>query len=289
MPKLIVVFVLRDISSTPHCAAWTNQIPDSGTAVCTFFAFNTSSIISCRKAGRPVFHCAYGAPPPSPLSVCMQLTLLVTGCWAGYVSHQEQHTANTVHECCDLAHGKAYTFYPSKFCFVDTGNGARTFHAGAPASYMFPPPPPEPEPEPPPEPELEPEPEWQFTIVLTRDRLLGGAAALVAVLLMVLVYCLCRTCPRPRCQCPRCRLPCVCRRRQNNVLVQDQISLIHLLNEDLDNFQRWVKSMKRVHAEFVTQAQRIGYWKTVDPVQNAPAAIDVIQPKLSYKRQGCVW
>eukprot|EP01048_Picozoa_sp_COSAG05_P029252 COSAG05_NODE_9519_length_618_cov_1.813102_1_plen_189_part_10 len=114
---------------------------------------------------------------------------------------QQQSKVDTVEECCHLAHGKAYTYYLSKFCYVDTGNGAREFHVGAPASYMFPPPPPEPEPEPPLEPE--PEPEWQFAIALTRDHLLGGAAALVAVLIMALFYSLCRTCPRPTCHCHR--------------------------------------------------------------------------------------
>eukprot|EP01048_Picozoa_sp_COSAG05_P013565 COSAG05_NODE_1458_length_4828_cov_2.893001_2_plen_177_part_00 len=98
---------------------------------------------------------------------------------------QEQHTANTVEACCQLARGKAYTFYPSpfEFCYVDTGNGAREFHVGAPAAYMFPPPPPPPEPEP--EPQPEPEPEWKFIVIITRDRLLGGAAALVVVLVVV--------------------------------------------------------------------------------------------------------
>ena len=60
------------------------------------------------------------------------------------------HNGVTVGQCCVVAQEQAWTYYPShSICYVDAGNGARTFHAGAPDSIMVPPAPgPDPEPEP---------------------------------------------------------------------------------------------------------------------------------------------
>lgn len=38
----------QQCGSAPHCAAWTNAKPDSGPGICTFFATNTSGVITCK-------------------------------------------------------------------------------------------------------------------------------------------------------------------------------------------------------------------------------------------------